>query len=186
MIETVKNVISILYNDAKVVFICEKTKYFALFLGRKTKEHIFGAADKPCGWGCYNQNQENRFVSAPRAWALCHLRVEGLCEALPLTALNPQMADSPTSNLGADTKKTFKTGWRGKIHKKVDFLKLDIALTPRQPVFKVFLAVMQARGTRAVSSSVPACRSLLRSMSAPEKKQRAQPLHHGKRFYLFL
>jgi hypothetical protein len=60
--------------------------------------------------------------------ALCHLWFEDLCEALPLTALNPQMADSPSSNLGADTKKTFKTGWRGKIHRKVDFLKLDIAL----------------------------------------------------------
>ena len=75
--------------------------------------------------------------------ALCHLWFEGLCEALPLTALNPQMSDSPSSNLGADTKKTFKTGWRGKIHRKVDFLKLDIALTPRQPVFKFSLASRQ-------------------------------------------
>jgi hypothetical protein len=49
------------------------------------------------------------------------------------------MADSPSSNLGADTKKTFKTGWRGKIHRKVDFLKLDIALASRQEVFFVFV-----------------------------------------------
>ena len=81
------------------------------------------------------------------------MRVEGLCEALPLTALNPQMADSPTSNLGADTKKTFKTGWRGKIHRKVDFLKLDIALTPRQPVFKV-LFVFVKRNVTAIFGAI--------------------------------
>ena len=57
--------------------------------------------------------------------------------------------------------------------------------TPRQSVFKVSLAVMQAWGTKAVSSSVPVCRSMLRSKPTPKKKQRAQPLHHSKCFACF-
>ena len=48
--------------------------------------------------------------------------------------------------------------------------------------FTVFLAVMQALGTKAVASLLSACRSLLRSTPTTEKLQRAQPLHHSKCF----
>ena len=101
----------------------------------------------------------------------------------PLTALQPQMADSPTSNLGAATKENLKNRLS-----RCNFqfpITISEYQTPRQPVFKVFLAVRQAWGTKAVSSSVPVCRSLLRSKPTPEKKQRAQPLHHSKCFACF-
>ena len=166
----------------------------------------------------------------------------------PLTALQPQMADSPTSNLGVDTKENLKNRLSRCNFQLLFLMYLPITkccgvrlqgatlvavriqqtllniiaadvcrvrpLWPsadktiitwigcgrpqgpcpatskyqklRQPVFKVFLAVRQAWGTKAVSSSVPVCRSLLRSKPTPKKKQRAQPLHHSKRFYLFL
>ena len=101
----------------------------------------------------------------------------------PLTALQPQMADSPSSNLGAATKENLKNRLS-----RCNFqfpITISEYQTLRQPVFKVFLAVRQAWGTKAVSSSVPVCRSLLRSKPTPKKKQRAQPVHHSKCFACF-
>ena len=44
---------------------------------------------------------------------------------------------------------------------------------------------MQDRGTKAVSSPAPACRSSLRSKPGAEKKQWAQPLRQSKGFIVF-
>ena len=56
----------------------------------------------------FQQKPIKPFASAPRAMALCHLRDEGLWEALPLPAPIPQMAAPPSSDLGADTKKNLE------------------------------------------------------------------------------